>query len=268
MQTGYDASAQRASSAPAGRLVWAVLAYACLPLGLVLWSQRPGVDWAWDLAMGLGTAAATIVALLPVLSARWWAGAQGGSALLRVIQRLHRDLAWLCAACVLLHVLGLLWLEPRTLDYLLLSAPGYMLAGLGAVLLMVALIVTSFARLKRRWAQPVWRRWHAAMSLGAVGLGLWHLLGAGFYFADAGAQAALLCLLGVPALIALCWHYRPPPVSARAPREVPRGSRRTAALAAVAVLLAVLAACLWWARAMSAAPASTLPYPCPAGRCL
>jgi|GEM_PF-1180262 len=268
MQTGSKAPAPAGRSAPEGRLLWAVLAYACVPLGLVLWANGSGVDRVWDLAMGLGVAAATIVALLPVLSARWWAGAQGGSSLLRLMQRLHRDLAWLCMGFVLLHVLALLWLEPRTLDYLLLSAPGYMLAGLGALLLMLALIVSSSARLKRRWPQGVWRRWHAAMSLGVVALGLWHLLGAGFYFAGLGAQAALLCLLGVPAVIALWWHFQPPLVTGRAPRETARGPRRGGALATVALLLAVLAACVWWAQALTSSPAATVSYPCSAGRCL
>lgn len=54
------------------------------------------------------------------------------------------------------------WLEPRTLDYLLLSAPGYLLAGLAALLL--SLNITTPAVFKRRWPPAVWRGWHAALS--------------------------------------------------------------------------------------------------------
>lgn len=268
MEHSHQEPAPGPVAPPESRLIWASLAYACVPLALVLWHGGPGVDWAWDLAMATGVTAGALLALLPVLSARWWTGPRGGATRLRAIQRLHRDLAWLCVAFVLVHVVALLLLEPRTVDYLLLPAPGYMLAGLGALLLMLALNLSSLARWKRRWPHGVWRRWHAAMSLVTVALALWHLLGAGFYFSDAGAQVALLCLLGIPALLALWWHCQPPVVSGRAPRETGRGPRRTGRLATLALILAVLAACVWWARALSVAPPAVTPYPCPAGRCL
>lgn len=100
--------------------------------------------------------------MLPLLSAHRWGRRQRSVSVLRVAQRLHRDRAWWLCCLAALPVGGLCWLEPRTLDYLLLSAPGYLLAGLAALLLI--LNTTSLAVFKRRWSPALWRGWHAALS--------------------------------------------------------------------------------------------------------
>jgi hypothetical protein len=248
-------------------LVASVCVAALAPLVVVALSGMAAIDFWWDFWMGLGFASVSGLALLPVLSARWWAARHPQSALLRLIQRLHRDLAWWLTALALAHVLGVLWLEPRTLDYLLPTAPGYMAAGLVGLLLSFALIVTSLARYKRRWPQTSWRRWHAGISIAALGLMLWHVLGAGYYVSDVGARCALLWAASLPSLLALWWHYAPP--GSANPSAGQGGAGQKPGLAvALAIVLGLLAAAVWLARPVGIHEHTPPVYPCPAGRCL
>ena len=69
----------------------AVLAYATSPLAVAWLRGRPGVDPLWDFLMAVGLVATGGLALLPLLSARWWAGRHRDPGLLRLVQRLHRQ---------------------------------------------------------------------------------------------------------------------------------------------------------------------------------
>ncbi len=253
---------------PVDRLGLAVLCCALMPLAALLGRAVPPIDYWWDFSMALGAVATGGLALLPLLSARWWVGIHRSATLLRVVQRLHRDLAWWLTGFAALHVLAVLWLEPRTLDYLLPTAPGYMLAGLVALLVLLALVVTSLGRVKRRWPQASWRRWHAFMSITVLaGIG-WHLLGAGYYFRDWVGAGVLGWALAVPSALALRWHCSPrlAPAAGAAPARGPV-TRPRAALAC-AIALALLAAAAWLARPFLVDYASPRSYPCPVGRCL
>ncbi len=250
-------------------LAAAVLVYVLAPL-LGLWLCGPApVDPWWDAAIGAGLAATGALALLPLLSARWWAARTRDPDRLRVVQVLHRHLSYLLAALILAHVLGLVLLEARVIDYLLPTAPGHMLAGLFALVLVAVLIGTSLGRGRLRWAHPGWRRWHAAMSAAAVGLTGWHLWGSAYWVATPAALAVAGWLLVVPTLLSLVWHRWPP---TRGPLRIPRavnarravGTRLAWSLcAAVVVAVAVFA----W-RAPREEPPLPHPYPCPQGRCL
>jgi hypothetical protein len=249
------------------RLAWVVLAGALMPLGVMTLRASAALDFWWNLWMTLGVVCVGGAALLPLLSARWWARRQRSISVLRVVQRLHRDLAWWLCGFAVLHVGGLLWLEPRTLDYLLLSAPGYMLAGLAALMLLLTLNITSLGVLKRRWPQTVWRGWHAVMSVTALAAMVWHLLGSGYYFADLAGRSVLLWSVAVPSGLAIYWHLIPPPAETRRGQIRELAGRRRPAVA-LAIAFALFVAAVWLAQPItSSAPAAT-PYPCPAGRCL
>ena len=250
-------------------LVLALLGYALVPL-VVAWLRRmPGVDRAWDFMMATGFVAFGLAAPLPLVVARWWAQRQRNPAFLRQLQQLHRQLSHAVLAFALVHVGGILCLEPRTLAYLALSAPDYLLAGLVALVLVGVLVLSSRERIKRRWPRASWRRWHAAMSAATLGLMAWHLLASGYWSVGLGAWVALPWLVAVPTLIAWYWRRHPPvmlPV-AEATRVKTVRERRTAS-AAWAIALWLVLACLVFARWTATPRPSTEPYPCPAGRCL
>ncbi len=262
-----DATALRRRRAALGA---AVLVYLLAPLVGLRLGGTAAVDVWWDAVMGIGLAATGALALLPLLSARWWAAQTRDADRLRVVQGLHRQLSYLLLGLLLAHVLGLVLLEPRVIDYLLPTAPGYMLAGLFALLLVVALVLASSGRVRRRWPNPGWRRWHAAMSALAVALTGWHLWGSAYWVATPSALFVAGWLLGVPTLLSLAWHYRPPArLAADAPH--PHSARRsvgTRLVWSLCVLVVIAVAAFAWRPAPEQTPAPPHPYPCPDGRCL
>ena len=261
-QQTIEGAARRARGRRVAFVV-AVTAYVLAPL-LVLNLRRPApVDPWWDYSMGLGVAATGALALMPLLSARWWAPQYRSTELSRLVQRLHRRLSYLLLALVAAHVVGLAILEPRVLDYLLPTAPGYMLAGLAALLLACTLVLTARFRARLAWANPGWRRWHAAMSAVCIGLTGWHLWGAAYYFVTPATLAAGGWLLCAPLACSLAWHWRPPSRGASPRPFASPGSRGILLLLAFASLAG--AAWLAWP------PANTVdapPRPWPCSRCL
>ena len=244
----------------------AVLVYALAPLAVAWLQGQPGVDVGWDFLMALGLVATGGCAVLPLMSARWWAGRHRDPELLRLVQRLHRQLSYVMTACVLAHVVGVLVLEPRTLDYLLPTAPGYMLAGLLSLLLLAVIIATSREGPKQRWPQASWRRWHAAFSALALAGLIWHLVGSGFWFSGAGAGLAIAWLVGVPTGLGLYWRNRRPRGAAGPRVSAGRAAKRRVLSG---LLLLLLLACAWFAwSSHSKASREANPLPCPAGRCL
>lgn len=262
----FEAGAMRHRRAVLGA---AVLVYVLAPL-LALRIYGPvAVDPAWDAAIGAGLAATGMLALLPLLSVRWWATQSREADRLLVVHVLHRQLSYLLAALILAHVVGLVVLEPRVVDYLLPTAPGYMLAGLVALMLVIVLIVTSRARVRRRWSHPGWRRWHAAMSAAAIGLTGWHLWGSAYWVATPGASLAVGWLLSMPTVLSLVWHRCPPERRTADARTSPRPRRvvGTSLVWSLCVLITFAVSVFAWRSTPDARPVPH-PYPCPAGRCL
>lgn len=243
--------------------VTAVMVYLLAPLGVLALRRPVPVDPWWDYCMGLGVAATGALALMPLLSARWWAPQYRSTELSRLVQHLHRRLSYLLLVLLAAHVVGLVVLEPRVLDYLLPTAPGYMLAGLLALLLICTLVLTARFRARLAWANPGWRRWHAGMSAASICFTGWHLWGAAYYFATPAALIAGGWLLCVPLACSLAWH-RWPPSRGAAPRPFAGSGTR-----GILVLLtcASLAGAAWFAwPSATLLDAPSRPYPC--SRCL
>lgn len=264
--TDFDAAALRRRRLA---LAAAVLGYLLAPLvALDLRGPAPVDPW-WDAAIGAGLAATGMLAVLPLLSARWWAAQTRDADRLRGVQMLHRQLSWWLLALLLAHLTGLVLLEPRVLDYLLPTAPGYMLAGLLALGLIAVLIATSTGRMRHRWSHAGWRRWHAGMSAVAIGLTGWHLWGSAYWVATPTALLVAAWLLGVPTLLTLAWHYWPPRRAAADAPHPPGQRRAMRGTMTWAIALAVLVAIVVFAwQAPRTNPPAPQPYPCPQGRCL
>jgi len=247
----------------------AVLVYLLAPLlGLRLCGPA-AVDVWWDAVIGTGFAAMGALAVLPFLSARWWAAQTRDADRLRVVQALHRQLSYLLAALLVVHVVGLVVLEPRVIDYLLPTAPGYMLAGLGALVLVTVLIATSLGRVRRRWSHAGWRHWHAMMSALTIGLTGWHLWGAAYWVATLPALAVAGWLLAVPTVLSLLWHRHPPARLAADAPHLPhqRHAVGTRLVWSLGVFVVIAVVVFTWRPVGDARPVPH-PYPCPAGRCL
>ncbi len=204
----------------------AVLFYTSVPVVILLVAGPPrAIDFWWDFAMALGILAASSLALLPLLSARWWAPQHRATGFLRLIQATHRSLAYLGTALVLAHVGLLILLEHRVIEYLKLGAVAPMMAGLLGTVLSVFLIVSSLYREAWRWSYQSWRYWHAGLSVMAIGCIGWHLLGAGYYYDNGGRRVALLWLLLVPTLTTWGlrrWPLRSAASAARDPTHLER----------------------------------------------
>ncbi|MBM7062801.1 ferric reductase-like transmembrane domain-containing protein [Pseudomonas sp. UL073] len=217
---------------------------------LLLLDAVPGVALAWDFANAAGLLAALLMLLLFVLTGRPLRRPHHDG---KFFQVLHRDLGFAAIVLLAVHIGVLLYDEPLTLDYLLPSAPGYMLAGLGATLLLLLIAPLSLIRVRRK----LWRdhrhfkRWHYAASLLLIGLLAWHVLGAGFYLHSTW-KIALWGLLSVALLI---WP--------RLPRDsLERSSerrRRTTAPLATRLSLAVALGALLCAGLFAVLANSDLP---------
>ncbi|MEE4300341.1 MAG: hypothetical protein V2J24_12945 [Pseudomonadales bacterium] len=152
-----------------------------------------GAGARWNLLNGAGFAACGLFVGLSWLSASP-ARQPGLDA--------HSDLAlWICLFATI-HALGLLAAEPTLLEYLGPGAPVYMLVGVLALLVLLALTAASYPgprqRVWRSW--PAFRAWHRWLWLGLLLAIAWHVLGAGFYL---DTPAARLLGLGVLVLLPL-----------------------------------------------------------------
>jgi predicted ferric reductase len=170
--------------------VW-LLVYAGLVLTpvfvLLLPPRPPGLGFWWDLSLGLGCAAATMMAVQFVLTARFKrASAPYG---IDIILYFHRYLAIVAAIFLAGHLALVVAENPAVLEYFNpVSAPAHMRAGLVSVLATVALLLTSLARRALHIEYDGWRRLHAILAVVAVAAAFVHMHGAAYYTATPSAQ--------------------------------------------------------------------------------
>ena len=228
---------QATARTSAGSLDWIVfssLLVVFFAAAFWLVQAPPPVGFWWDSLMALGLVCALMMVMLGVLSPRYWSlNGHDATALLY----LHRYLGIGLLALVLVHGTGLLLVEPVTLEYLKLRAPNYMLAGLGALAVMIALIWPSLKRMTWRMHYRLWYLSHAVLALLALGLTLWHLLGSGYGFFEGWKKAVLV--LGL--LLPTGWIYSAGRLRPAVPwRTLSRSSRRGRAAVTAARRYAVI----------------------------
>ena len=163
-------------------------------LAAFLGGRLPASGWQWDLLNGIGFAAVGAVAYL---------GWDSRSLASQASQRFHSNVAVAVAVLVAVHAVGFLLIDKVTVEYIKLKAPPYMLAGLVGALVLSFLAATSFLPLRRRLFPQYlqFRNWHTALSIAALLLSLWHVLGAGYYLSTwYGAAVFILIVAGAPLL--------------------------------------------------------------------
>jgi predicted ferric reductase len=158
----------------------AYLALVIAPLLVLLLGKVPaGTSRLWDFAIGLGFAALSLMGAMFILTARFrLATAAAG---IDIIYYFHRLVAVGALGLALAHPALLLVKEPLLLAYLSPGAPWHMIAGMGALLAMLALVASSLARKRLRLHYDFWRRLHVVLAVLAVSLAIAHVVGVDYY---------------------------------------------------------------------------------------
>ena len=218
------------------RLLWSI--GIGLPAISALGGAWVGAGWIWDAANALGFVAAALMIFLHVETG----AARGRPAPQAAFHaRLHANVAALALALAALHVLALLADDPVTLEYWKLSAPPYMLAGIAALLLMSAIVATSYPKPRRILFATAtrFRRVHGIAAFALTALVGWHIAGSALYLDTPFKQSAfVVALVGVP-----LWLSRRPALQrpfVDAPRREPGEARREAFYIGAAGLLLVV----------------------------
>ncbi len=137
----------------------------------MLHQPRMSAGWQWDTgnALGLLGFAGLLYLFLAVGSGRR--------------QRLHQWTSYAVAAALAAHVLWLWIPDPTLWHYVSIQAPAYMWAGIAALLCVGATVWLALPAARRGWHRgyAAFQTWHYLLSLSAVVLALWHILGSGFY---------------------------------------------------------------------------------------
>ena len=202
-----------------------ILSIALLPDGL------PSAGLWWDFLIGLGFCAIAIIAFL---------GWDSESPATNPRLRLHRNLAVLTTLLTVTHALGYLLLDSTLIDYLLPTAPAYMLAGVAAFLSLVVVTVSSFPAPRKRLYRnfPAFRSWHRILFVVIlIGSG-WHVAGTDFSLPGIWQLLLAGLLLAVLPLAAYIGRRGgSKPVLSRPPLDLPAADRSALSGGAILVLI-------------------------------
>lgn len=165
----------------------------------LLIAPMPGIGFLWDIANASGFLGTSLLLLLFFYSGRpltrpYYDG--------KFFMVLHRDIGFVAAMLVGLHVLLLLIIQPLTVEYLEPSATWPMLSGTIAGILMILLIPLSLTKLRQKiWRKHVqFKRWHYVASVLILLAVMLHVLGTGFYTHGVWKLVLCVCLVAVAVL--------------------------------------------------------------------
>ncbi|MDP6375450.1 MAG: ferric reductase-like transmembrane domain-containing protein [Pseudomonadales bacterium] len=145
--------------------------------------------WLWDTGNGLGFAAIAILLGLGLDHGRG-----------RAYDR-HRAFGWAAFSLASMHTVYFLIADPLVIEYLKLSAPVPMLAGLTALAALLGVVLTSGHGVRRAlYPSGAFRKEHWWLSAIVAATAGWHVVGSGFYYdtwLGAGTFIALLIVLTI-----------------------------------------------------------------------
>lgn len=162
-----------------------------LAVSLLAGALPSGGFW-WDFLAALGYCAFTLIAFM---------GWDSESPVRSTRLHLHRNLAFLATALATMHALGYLILDATVIEYLLPTAPNYMLLGILAWLLLVITTCSSLPALRQRTYPGFssFRNWHRGLYLLLLGLSAWHAFATEFSLSSIWQVSGLsLLLIGAP----------------------------------------------------------------------
>jgi len=160
-------------------LVYILLSIA--PLLILLITEVPeGREFWRELSVALGFSGLAMMALQFVLTSRFKViKAPYGS---DIVYHFHRQISLVALVLILAHPLLLFIFSPDTLNLLnLFTAPWRARMGVLAVVLLIALIVTSVWRKRLKIEYSNWRIWHGILAVAVVALAMAHIVLARHY---------------------------------------------------------------------------------------
>jgi predicted ferric reductase len=177
----YHRAAEMSNATRASAWVLAYLLLVSFPLLVLLVAPRPpGLGLWWDLALALGFSGLAVMGAQFGLTARFRRAASPFG--IDIVYYFHRWMAVAGIGLLLAHWAVFRVSAPEALGPSApWSAPGYMSAGRGALLLFALLALSSLFRKALRIEYDRWRVLHAVLAVAAVLLALWHVVGAGTY---------------------------------------------------------------------------------------
>ena len=164
---------------------------------LLIGTTQTNAGFWWDFAIALGFAGTAMMGVQFVLTARFKrATAPFG---VDIIYYFHRYVAVVAFGLILAHPIILASDSPAVLGFLNpVRAPWHMTAGSASILVLTALMLSSWWRKGLGLHYDVWRRWHSVLAIAALGLALVHIGGVGHYVATPWKR-------GLWALIGISW---------------------------------------------------------------
>ncbi len=143
-----------------------------------------GAGWFWDLGNAIGFAALAGLFYSSVVSSR------------PLAVPAHQLLGFTVLAITALHAGWFLVGDAAVVTYLKTDGPLYMWAGLGGVLLLIALTLHGLPEYRRKLhgSHRSFGTWHAWLATAVVALTVWHVIGSGHYLSQ-WYQGAVLLLI-------------------------------------------------------------------------
>jgi predicted ferric reductase len=144
-----------------------------MPAGSGLW---------WDLSIALGFAGTSMMGVMFFLTARFKRASFPFG--IDLIYYFHRQIALIAFSFLLAHPVIMFAQNPGLLSELAPQAiSGYLLAGVGSIAALLALVITSLFRKQLKLHYDGWRIWHALLAVAAFVLAIIHIEGVANYVA-------------------------------------------------------------------------------------
>lgn len=151
------------------------------PLWILIAGEVPeGREFWRELSVALGFAGLAMMTLQFVLTARFKVIKAPYGA--DIIYHFHRQISLVALVLILAHPLLLFIFSPETLKLLnLVAAPWRARMGVSAVLLLIAITITSIWRMRLKIEYTAWRIWHGILATAIVALAMGHIVLARHY---------------------------------------------------------------------------------------